>query len=85
MFFSIYLIGASISICWFVFLAFVVFENWVYDLQNEEGKDSIENFRKFLTEMNPENPQKTFVFFSIFITLFWPVMIPYIFYKSRFD
>lgn len=82
---SIYIIGASICICWFALAAIVIFENWTYENQDEEGKDSIDDMRKVLLEISPDYPQRAFLFFSIFITVFWPIMVPYIYYKSKFN
>lgn len=81
----VYFIGAAICLFWFMIMALMVFEKWFYENSSQEGKMSIESLINNLKDMNPDNPQKVYFILSLFVSLFWPIMIPYIIYKSKFD
>lgn len=80
---KLYILGVCLCTVWFALMAMLIFERWSYDKQSEEDRDSIDSIMNVLIETNPDNPQRAYLIISLIITIFWPIMIPYMMVKSR--
>lgn len=81
---NIYIIGLVCCLIWWGLLAFIVFEEKVYDLSDEGGKKSIEELKDVLNDFNYSNPQITYFILSLVASIFWPIVIPYVLFKAIF-
>jgi hypothetical protein len=85
MIFQLYVIGICLCLLWFLYAAFLIFDKSNYEKSFDEVKKSIDDMHSVLFNMYPNNPQLAYFLFSIFISMFWPIMIPYIIIISKKD
>jgi len=81
---NIYIIGLACCLIWWGLLAFMVFEENIYNLADEGGKKSIEELREVLNDFNSSNPQLAYFLLTLVVSFLWPIMIPYIIFKKLF-
>lgn len=84
MIFNIYVIGVVLCLLWFMLFAIVTFERSVYERSHEEAKKAIDHMHETLESINPESPQTAYFIVSIFITVTWPITIPYLYFKIKY-
>jgi hypothetical protein len=84
MLFNVYIIGLVIMIIWWGLLAFLVFEESVYNKLDDETKNSIDELHETLTNFNTDNIQLVYLLLSFFACIFWPIVLPYMLYKRFF-
>lgn len=71
-------------IVWWCFLAFLVFEESVYNKLDDETKNSIDELQETLTNFNTDNIQLVYLLLSFFACVFWPLVLPYMLFKRFF-
>jgi hypothetical protein len=72
-------------IIWWGILAFLVFEESVYNKLDDGTKNSIDELHEVLGNFNTDNLQLVYLLLSMFACIFWPLVLPYILYKRFFD
>lgn len=71
-------------IIWWCFLAFLVFEESIYNKLDDETKNSIDELQETLTNFNTDNIQLVYLLLSFFACVFWPLVLPYMLFKRFF-
>lgn len=70
---------------WWILLAFMVFEERVYEISDDSGKQSIDELKDVLKQFSSLNPQLVYVLMSMVVSVFWFIFIPILVIRRIFN